>query len=186
MAERQQRLVFGEDAELYDRARPSYPDALLDEVVRLAGSSALVLEVGCGTGKATVQLAARGLVGTAVEADPKMAAVARRNLAGATGWTVDVSDFETWERSGGPRAFDLVCSAQAWHWIDPEVRFHKAHGLLRTGGWLALWWNRPAEVSSPVVDAVSRTYDAIAPDLRAGARGIGSKERPAPDVPPGL
>ena len=51
---REQRLVFGEDPELYDRARPTYPAALVDDVVELAGASARALDIGCGTAKATV------------------------------------------------------------------------------------------------------------------------------------
>jgi trans-aconitate methyltransferase len=56
---REQRLVFGEDPDLYDLARPSYPAALLDDLVTMVGPSARALDVGCGTGKATVLLAAR-------------------------------------------------------------------------------------------------------------------------------
>ena len=60
---REQRLVFGEVADVYDRARPAYPESLVDEVVsyaRLVGGDP-VLEVGCGTGKATVPFARRAL-----------------------------------------------------------------------------------------------------------------------------
>jgi hypothetical protein len=50
---RQQRLVFGEVAELYDRARAGYPEALIDDVISFAGGDgpslrALVLRSGCG------------------------------------------------------------------------------------------------------------------------------------------
>jgi hypothetical protein len=47
---RPQRLVFGEDAELYDRVRPSYPDELIDDVVRLVGTPC----------RASMRVAARG------------------------------------------------------------------------------------------------------------------------------
>jgi hypothetical protein len=53
--------VFGEVAELYDQARPSYPAVLFDDVIAFAPQSPRVLEVGAGTGKATVLLAERGL-----------------------------------------------------------------------------------------------------------------------------
>ncbi len=50
-----QRLAFGSVAELYDRARPSYPEALVDDVIAFAGvmPPTRLLEVGAGTGKAT-------------------------------------------------------------------------------------------------------------------------------------
>jgi SAM-dependent methyltransferase len=91
---------------------------------------------------------------------------------------VEVSDFETWEPAGQPSQFDLVCSAQAWHWVDPGVRLHKAHRLLRPGGWLALWWNRAAGNGSPLRRAFDDVYRAIAPSLPTG--GIASKGGPPP------
>jgi SAM-dependent methyltransferase len=179
---REQRLVFGEDPDLYDLARPSYPAALLDDLVTMVGPSARALDVGCGTGKATVLLAARGLNGVGVEADPAMAAVAKRNLAGQPGWRIDVGDFEKWRGADGDAPFDLVCSAQAWHWLDPAVRFQKAHELLRHGGWLALWWNRPAD-DADIAEEINAIYADIAPEIAAQA-GIGSKGAPPPDEDP--
>ena len=182
---REQRLVFGQDAELYDRARPSYPDALVDDVVALVGSSGRALDVGAGTGKASVLLAGRGLAGVALEPDAAMADVARLNLGGNPRWTVEVAGLEEWQPAKDNGVFDLVCCAQAWHWLDPAVRAHKAHGLLRPGGWLALWWNRPDEDGSAIRQAMDEVSRTLVPALPT--RGIGSKGRPAiSEVPPGL
>ena len=57
-ADRSRAESFGSVAEQYDRYRPSYPAALIDDLV--APRPADVLDVGCGTGKAAVLLAARG------------------------------------------------------------------------------------------------------------------------------
>src|SRR6187549_3838365 len=77
------RVTFDEDAERYDRARPGYPTAVFDDLLALAGlgPGARVLEIGCGTGQATVPLAERGCEVVAVELGAQMAAVARSNLA---------------------------------------------------------------------------------------------------------
>ncbi|MHB1614233.1 MAG: class I SAM-dependent methyltransferase [Actinomycetes bacterium] len=179
---REQRLVFGEDAGLYDEARPSYPSDVVDDVVGLVGAAARGLDVGCGTGKATVLLASRGLTGVGVEADPSMAAVARRHLATTPGWRVDVADFEAWVPSADSTPFDLVCSAQAWHWLDPQVRLDKAHRLLRTGGWLTLWWNRPDGTDSPIRRDIDEVYHALAPGLTT--RGLTSSGPPVVDDVP--
>jgi ubiquinone/menaquinone biosynthesis C-methylase UbiE len=60
---RKQPLVFGEVAELYDQYRPGYQEVVFDRVVEFGelrpGDPAL--EGGCGTGRATLPLAARGL-----------------------------------------------------------------------------------------------------------------------------
>jgi SAM-dependent methyltransferase len=59
----EQRLAFGRVADLYETARPSYPDPTIDQLIELAGlqPGAQVVEVGAGTGKATRMLAERGL-----------------------------------------------------------------------------------------------------------------------------
>lgn len=80
----EQRLAFGQVAQVYDRVRPSYPPVVIDAVLDFAGVryDGRILEVGAGTGKATTLLADRGLAVLALEPDPAMAAVARMNCAG--------------------------------------------------------------------------------------------------------
>jgi SAM-dependent methyltransferase len=131
------RSTFDEAAELYDRARPPYPPALFDDLAELAGigPGSRVLEIGPGTGQATVPLAARGCRIVAVELGSQLAAVARRNLVGFPAVEVVTAAFEDW--SLPPEPFDLVLSATAFHWIDPAVRVRKAADALRPGGSLA-------------------------------------------------
>jgi SAM-dependent methyltransferase len=145
---------FGEDAEAYDRTRPTYPaevvDRLLAEtpVTDPAGGHD-VLDVGCGTGKLGRGFAERGCRVVGVEPDERMAAVSRRH-----GIDVDVAPFETWDDAG--RRFDLVVAGQAWHWIDPGVGARRAADVLRSGGRVALVWNlgRPDGDLEAAIDAV--------------------------------
>jgi SAM-dependent methyltransferase len=123
---------FGAVAELYDRARPTYPPALVDAL--LVDDAKRVLDVGCGTGIAGVLLAARGCSVLGVELDGRMAELAR-----AKGLEVEVAPFELWEP--GARRFDLMVSAQAWHWIEPRAGATMAAAALREGGRIALFWN---------------------------------------------
>lgn len=162
--------MFDEDAELYDRARPGYPARLYDDLARLAGvrSGSRVLEVGPGTGQATVPLARRGCRITAVEAGPHMAAVARRNLAG-TAAEVVTADFESWPLPGEP--FDAVVSATAFHWIDPAVRTAKAADALRAGGALAVVRTQHVRGGTEAFFAeVQRCYERFDPDTQPGLR----------------
>jgi SAM-dependent methyltransferase len=187
-AAREQRLVFGEDAERYDRARPSYPGELVDQLVAWVGADARVVDVGCGTGKATRLLAQRGMRGVGVEPHPAMAAVARRNLAGWPAWRVDDGGFEEWEPRAGDAPADLVACAQAWHWIDPSVRLHKAWSLLRPGGWLALWWNSDDPTDrGPVRRALDEVYRRLEPGMGI-LPSCGNLPRPGHDdpIPDGL
>jgi SAM-dependent methyltransferase len=175
---REQRIVFGEDPELYDRARPGYPAALLDDVAALVTPGGRVVDIGCGTGKATVALAARLPNGVGVETDPAMAAIAERHLAAFPGWRVEISDFEKWEP--GPDRYDLVTCAQAWHWFDPATREARAGAALTDGGWLALWWSRTDDgVDLPIRSEIDDVYARLAPDMSRHAYGPSSR----PELP---
>ncbi|MEV6346598.1 class I SAM-dependent methyltransferase [Actinoplanes sp. NPDC051851] len=126
--------VFGEVAEDYHRIRPGYPAGLPAELLALAGPGP-VLEVGAGTGKATAAFAALGADLTCLEPDPRMAGVLRRTVPGVP---VIESTFESWTPD---RAYRLLISAQAWHWVDPGRRNTLAHAALAPGGLLAPFWN---------------------------------------------
>jgi SAM-dependent methyltransferase len=153
--DRARALSFGGVAALYDKARPSYPPALIDALMDL--SPRRVLDVGCGTGKVARLLVERGCDVIGVEPDPSMAAIAR-----SYGITVEEATFENWEAQG--RVFDLIVSGQAWHWVDPERGVAKAGSLLRPGGHLGVFWNRgrPDEDAAKAFDDV---YSRLAPGL---------------------
>ncbi|MGH3050460.1 MAG: class I SAM-dependent methyltransferase, partial [Gaiellaceae bacterium] len=123
------RSTFAEVAEEYDRARPTYPAALYDDLAAHIPPGGSVVEIGPGTGKATVELARRGYAVTGVELSPELAAVARRNLEPFADAEVVVADFEAWEpdRAG----FEAVVAFTALHWIAPELRYEKPARLLR-------------------------------------------------------
>jgi SAM-dependent methyltransferase len=162
---REQRLVFGEVAELYDRHRPAYPDLVVDDLVELAGLAvgSPVLEIGAGTGKATSMFAARGMRVLAVEPSAEMAAVARRVCVGYDEVWIEQSDFERWDPAG--REFPLVFAAQAWHWVDPAVGFARAAQILSAGGVLAAFWNRPIWPRAALREALIDAYRRAAPEL---------------------
>ncbi|HEY7325052.1 MAG TPA: class I SAM-dependent methyltransferase [Streptosporangiaceae bacterium] len=131
--QRQLAESFGSDAARYDRARPSYPGALVDRIVA-ASPGPRVVDVGCGTGIAARLFQGAGCDVLGVEPDARMAQVARQG-----GLEVEVATFETWELAG--REFDAVIAAQAWHWVDPVAAAAKAARALRPGGRLAVFWN---------------------------------------------
>ncbi|MEU1372136.1 class I SAM-dependent methyltransferase [Streptomyces triculaminicus] len=147
---------FGSDAERYDRARPRYPQAMVDRIVAACpGTGPGILDVGCGTGIAARQFQAAGCRVLGVEPDARMADIARRH-----GLEVDVAAFEAWAPAG--RRFDAVVAAQAWHWIDPLAGAAKAARVLRPGGLLAAFWNA-FHLSDDVAEAFSTAYQRVAP-----------------------
>jgi SAM-dependent methyltransferase len=152
---------FGSVAAAYDRFRPSYPDALISDLVELGPDR--VLDVACGTGKVAVPLVACGLAVLGVEADPKMAAIARTH-----GLIVEQGKFEEWDDAG--RTFDLITCGQGWHWIDTSIGDEKAARLLNPGGTLALFWNRDL-FDDEVRAELDRVYEEHAPELAGSDRG---------------
>ncbi|MGH2849316.1 MAG: class I SAM-dependent methyltransferase [Solirubrobacteraceae bacterium] len=163
-ADRTRAESFGTVAELYDRARPSYPPELIDAL--LAAAPRRVLDVGCGTGIASALLAERGASVLGVEVDERMASVAR-----AKGLEVEVATFEAWDPAG--RRFDLVAAAQAWHWIDPAVGVAKAAELLDDGGAAAVFWN----LGDPPPELAARLrpiYARLEPELERDATSLGN------------
>lgn len=131
------RKTFGVDAALYDRARPRYPEQLFNDLSELAclQEPCRVLEIGPGTGQATLALASRGCHVTAVELSPSLANLTRRNLGRYPSVRVVTGAFEAWPLPEEP--FDTVVAATAFHWLDPEVRVSKSADALRVGGTLA-------------------------------------------------
>jgi SAM-dependent methyltransferase len=138
---RLRRDSFDRVAALYDRSRPRYPEELFDELVRLAGlkPGGRVLEIGPGTGQATLPLARRGLKVLALERSANMARLCCLNLRGFPEVEIRITAFEDWPLEQS--AFDLVIAASAFHWLSPRTAFRACARALKPGGGIALVWN---------------------------------------------
>jgi SAM-dependent methyltransferase len=147
--------LFDQEAERYDRCRPTYPDALIDALLGPEPASLAVLDVGCGTGIASRSISERGAKVLGVEVAPRMAEIARSH-----GIDVEISAFEDWDAAG--RTFDRVTSAQAWHWLDLPLATSKAASLLRPGGRLCLIWNAGCQPDE-LADALEQVYASVVP-----------------------
>ncbi len=152
---RERSKLFDREAQRYDRYRPSYPDAVIDDLLGPTPEGLDVLDVGCGTGIASRLMAQRGAKVLGVEFAPRMAEIARNH-----GIDVEIGAFEDWDPAG--RSFDRVTSAQAWHWLDLPVATAKAAAVLRPGGRLGLIWNAGAP-SDDLADALDAVYGTVLP-----------------------
>jgi ubiquinone/menaquinone biosynthesis C-methylase UbiE len=161
--------VFNEIAGAYDRHRPAYPDALIDQACEVAGigPGTPVLEIGCGTGQLTRSLLARELRVTAVEPGDRLVARAREQLR-------DLGDVEfvnaRLEDASLPHAhYGAVFCASAIHWVDPDVSWRTAADVLDDGGILALlsYFGLDEPRSAPDQQAMRAALAEVAPDLAA-------------------
>ncbi len=148
---RERANSFGGAARDYDTHRPRYPEQLVDDVS--AGGVRRLLDVGAGTGIASLQFVERGVDVLAVEPDTRMASVAQ-----AKGIPVEIAAFEQWEPAG--RHFDRVVFAASFHWVDPAVALPKIRDILGDGGKLALIWNRlrPTRPTRAEFESIYKDY----------------------------
>ena len=141
MSDTNLKTTFNTASTLYEEVRPGYPEALIRDVVDLSGikSHSRILEVGCGTGKATPPFAERGYELVCLDIGADLIAVAKKKLKAFPNVSFVKRAFEEWVSDG---KFDLIISATAFHWVDPKVRYLKASEVLKSKGFLAVFSNQ--------------------------------------------
>ena len=135
------KTTFNTAARLYEDVRPGYPEELISDVVELSGieNHSRILEVGCGTGKATRSFVERGYELICLDIGADLIAVARERLKEFPNVSFVTEAFEAWQPEN---KFNLIISATAFHWVDPKVRYLKASEVLESGGFLAVFSNQ--------------------------------------------
>jgi SAM-dependent methyltransferase len=164
--ERLARCVkFGEAAAAYDAVRPGYAPGIVALLIARAGlgRASEVLEIGCGTGQLTRDLAPTGCSIVCLEPSEELARLARQNLARFPQVRVHEATFERFELVAG--TFDLVVAATSFHWVDPRVRCLRAHRALCPGGLLGVLTNAHPGPFTGFFGRVQEVYRAIAPGL---------------------
>ena len=179
---RARRATFDTGVDDYDAGRPGYPErvfAFLTELGALRPQTR-VLEIGPGTGQATVELLARAGRVTAVELGAALATRLRTKIVDRA-LTVVLGAFESVELP--PHGFDLVAAATSFHWV-PQGSVARCAELLDRDGWLAVWWTVFGDASrpDPFHDALLPVLAELAPEV-LDADGVG---RPTIHLPHAL
>ncbi len=131
------RALFDQSAAIYEEIRPVYPEAVFDDLLGYVGAERpRVLEIGPGTGQATLPLLQRGCRMTAVELGPQLASVLRKNTTDYPDIDVLTGAFE--DADLPERVFDVVTVATAYHWIEQPRGLDKIARVLKPAGCLAL------------------------------------------------
>jgi len=152
---------FSDRADAYVRGRPSYPQAIVEQLqrVRALKRGQTVVDVGVGTGLSAEPFLRSGYTVIGVEpnepmrmaGDQQLRAFARyRSVAGTAEATTLPDD-----------SVDLIIAGQAFHWFDVPRAAIEARRILRPGGWGALIWNDRQSTGSAFLagyEALLRTH----------------------------
>jgi SAM-dependent methyltransferase len=155
---------FDKVSDLYDQYRPTYPTELIENILALTSIPARgqILEIGSGTGIATQLFAERGFRMHCIEPGQNLAQVAAQKLQDFPDVSFEHVRFEDWQEHAG--RFDLVISAQAFHWVNGAVGYPKIARALKSNGHLALFWNMYPGFAGAVGVDLDRVYRERVPE----------------------
>ena len=161
--DRSKRTTFEDKAELYDQVRPGNPNELVEDILALSGipDTGRILEIGCGSGNATIGFARRGYRMVCIELGERLATLAAKNCSAYPKVEILNTAFEDWEIED--RAFDLAISGEAFHWIPPEIGYPKVARALKDGGSAAFFWILYLEPDTDFFRAMDEVYSKRVP-----------------------
>jgi SAM-dependent methyltransferase len=172
---------FGEDAALYDFARPEYPAEVFDWLRQRAALSAQsdCFEIGAGTGHATLPLLATpvGRV-LAIEPDPRLAERLRDKAGGDARLVIEIARFEDVPLETS--AFDFGFAAMSLHWLARMKALARVRAALKAGGHFAMWWNVYHNTAAP--DAFGRATEHLFSGVEQDPNATAGKPAFAIDV----
>jgi SAM-dependent methyltransferase len=183
---RQPGETFDEVANLYHEVRPRYPKVLFDRIGEVAGlgEGAKVLEIGSGTGIATLPMLQRGWQVDCIEPGAALADVAKHHLSSYPNVSIRVGRFEDLPLPADGGTFDAIVSATAFHWVDRAVRYPRSHEFLRPGGHLAvIHYHHVAGGDVDLFEEIQDCYVAHMPGARRERlRPLGKRTQSASDM----
>jgi len=173
-----QRDSFDEASREYDEVRPSYPDKLIKDIIRISKipEEGKILEVGCGTGQATIRFAEQSYPMTCLDIGKNLVKIAREKCKNYPNVTIHNISFENWqpEKKG---AFDLLISGTAFHWIPLEIAYPKAAEVLKDTGSIALFWNMHPTPYTGFFQDVQRVYHRVVPEWTDPKNSPGTEKK---------
>ena len=127
----------------YDKMRPGYVDEIYQAIFKYVpiDENSNVVEVGSGSGQATLPVLKTGCKLTAVEYGENFSELLKSKYKAFPKFSVVTGKFE--EVSLEEDAFDLIFSATAFHWVPEKEGYEKVYRMLKKGGAFARFANRP-------------------------------------------
>lgn len=165
--------TFDKVSDMYEEVRPGYGQDLYKYIntIKKYDDNSKILEAGCGTGIATKEIAdlLKSKI-TALEPGVNLLAIARKKLCNYSNINFVNTRFEDYNTE---ELFDGIFSATAFHWIDPGIKYRRAHSLLKNDGLLVLYWNNFRIKDEKLQNDVERVYSRY---------GMKADERPVTEI----
>ncbi len=174
--------TFDTEASKYDKMRPGYADGLFQAIFKYVkiGERSRVVEVGSGSGQATLPVLKTGCELTSVEYGENFSRILMEKFGGYKGFKVITGKFEDVDLEDD--AYDLVFSATAFHWVPEEIGYPKVYSALKPGGAFARFANRPrnsqnAPELAAEINALYEEYYNKAYDIKSGTKKWFTEEK---------
>jgi SAM-dependent methyltransferase len=146
---------FSATASRYQAFRPGYPPALFAWLASVSPARERAVDLGCGTGQASVALASH--FAEVIALDPSREQIAHAERHARVSYRVAPA-----EATGLPDATaDLVVAAQALHWFDPARLHSELARIARPGSVFAAFTYGLCRVGATVDAVVDRLYREI-------------------------
>ncbi|MBO5421776.1 MAG: class I SAM-dependent methyltransferase [Clostridia bacterium] len=132
--------MFNQAAEYYDKYRPGYPEEIIDSLISVTGitEGSDLLEIGCGSGKATEQLTGNSFNILGIDPGEYLVRIGNERFKNES---VDFAKGRFEEYDFEQKKFDVVYAAQSFHWVPQPIGYQKCADALKDNGYIALFWN---------------------------------------------
>jgi len=156
--------TYGNSSVQYAAGRKGFPIATVEFIIsQITCTAPILLDLGCGTGIATRQLAAR--VGKVVGCDPdiRMVLKALQEQHKGVAYALGNAEHIPWSAD----TFDAVTCFSSFHWFDTERALDEIWRVLRNGGIVAISNKEEAGCLKQEYRALVKKYtNEILPDVK--------------------
>lgn len=150
----------------YHSVRPGYPALLFEDIKNHCGidDDSHLLEIGAGSGIATVELAKLGCHIIAIEPGAHLAAIAREQIGNFRNAEVFEGTFEVFAFQSVGK-FNTILAFTAFHWLGKRDKYQQVFDLLNDSGILVLIWNSFFQNDSPATVEVNSACQKLLPEI---------------------
>ncbi len=156
--------MFNQVAEYYDKYRPGYPQEIIDSLISATGitEDSDLLEIGCGSGKATSQLIGNGFNIIGIDPGEDLVRIGNERFKNEN---INFVKGRFEEYDFGQKKFNVIYAAQSFHWVPQPIGYKKCADILKDNGYITLFWNmyvlNDSDTDKELLE-ISKRYGGIA------------------------